>query len=195
MAIKVCHMFTKLPADAHAVNVCTNSQSWARALSPFVAGPVWLYGDEYAKNVENAWQFSKVYAKHTDDNGDPTPEYFAWARQGWADGYAHRFPMGKGAVPEYCWWDGAKLGYIDSRKRIYGPLYLEAVWTTSAIARLFALADEHDVWLRDWDGRVTDETFTEVLNNPSKKAGHAFFLKALYDQDPGLAELDWPRLV
>ena len=57
--------------------------------------------------VENAWQFSKVYAvgpdgrPHVDAAGAPTEAWWAWARAGWARRDAVRFPMGRGARPLY----------------------------------------------------------------------------------------------
>jgi hypothetical protein len=194
--LKVCHMFTKLPEDAVVVNVCSNSPAnWSSGLSPFLAGPVKFLG-QTSLTMENAWQYTKVYKQHVlPEDGLPSREYFVWAKQGFANPRAVRYPIGRGAVPEYSWWKGQKLGYIDARKQIYGPLYLQAIMHTSALARLRTMMvqyhDGPDIWLRDWDGRVTDETFTEVLHNPKRKAGHAFFLKALLEDDPGLDELVW----
>jgi len=68
-------------------------------MSPFKLGPVNLYDDYISQNVENAWQYSKVYKQH-DDNG-PTQEYWSWAISGWNKQWADRYPMEKGAIPEY----------------------------------------------------------------------------------------------
>ena len=192
--LRVCHMFTKLPEDAVVVNVCSNSPaSWSSRFSPFLLGPVdFGFARLRSLNVENGWQYSKVYKDFVADDGLPSSEYFVWARKGFANPQAIRFPMGKGAVPEYSWWAGEKLGYIDARKRIYGPLYLQALtrYAMEAVEKLFDLTQQHEVvWLRDWDGRVTEESFSEVLNNPQRKAGHAFFLKAWMDNDPVLEEI------
>ena len=45
-------------------------------------GPVELPDGSISKNVENAWQYSKVYREYLDDNGDPSKEYFIWAKEG-----------------------------------------------------------------------------------------------------------------
>lgn len=71
--------------------------------------------------MENAWQYAKVYKQHT-HNGAPTSDYWDWARAGWSNPSAVRFPMGRGAKPEYSLWDGQRLGYIEARKKIYAPL-------------------------------------------------------------------------
>ncbi len=139
--------------------------------------------------MENAWQFAKVYSKHVDAEGDPTDEYWEWARRGWADSFAHRYPMGKGAVPEYSLWEGAKLGYIEARKRIYGPLYLDGVRQTEAYRLLFEMVNDTNIALRDYDAydhRKAGMSLTDVLNDPRKKMGHAFFLMAALTDDPVL---------
>lgn len=73
-------------------------------------------------NMENAWQYAKVYKRHTSSLGNPTSDYWVWARQGWSSRIANRYPMGKGSKPEYSLWNGEKLGYIDARRKIYAPL-------------------------------------------------------------------------
>lgn len=133
----------------------------------------------------------KLYAVHAKD-GEPTEEYFKWARKGWEDSYAHRYPMGKGAKPLYSLWDGKKLDYIAARKIIYGPFYISCVINTISYRELKKLceATEKTVILRDFDGYHDDGlTLTEILNNPKKKCGHAFFLKAMLTNDPMLKEL------
>ena len=106
-------------------------------LSPFALGPVKLWGKYSSMNMENAWQFSKVYpeAGHW-RNGRPSFVWFMWAKRGWADQRAHRYPMGKGAIPAGSWWDGELLGYIEARKAIYAPLYAELVQRTPTFKRL-----------------------------------------------------------
>lgn len=164
-----------------------------RGLSPFHLGPCSLYGGHTARNVENAWQFSKVYKKHTDANGDPTDEYFEWAKRGWADRRAHRYPMGRGAVPEYSWWDGRKLGYVQARKAIYAPLYIKAVADTEAWRRLKErCSGGADVCLWDYDAydhRSLGMTYRDVLNDPTRKMGHAFVLAMMLECKDELVDM------
>jgi hypothetical protein len=88
--------------------------------------------------------------------------------------------MGKGAVPEFSLWQGQRLGYIDGRKQIYMPLYMQAVRQTKSYALLkekFLKGEE--IVLFDFDGYdfvMTPHNFHEVLENPKKKMGHAFVL-------------------
>lgn len=165
----------------------SGADSWSRGLSPFYLGPVKLYeGAGEAQNVENAWQYAKVYKRHVGDDGNPTPEYFEWAREGWRMRRAVRYPMGKGAIPEYSWWDGEKLSYIEARKRIYVPLYTRAVVHTKAFEKLYGLHQELDeLYLWDFDGYDYVElemTLKEVLNDPKRKMGHAFVLAMILEE-------------
>lgn len=163
------------------IEVNTTSRGSYKGLSPFYCGPIALYDDYVARNVENAWQFSKVYSQHLSKTGKILPAYWDWATKGWDDTYAHRYPMGKGAVPEFSLWKGRRLTYIQARQVIYFPLYKKAVREQADFAKLKKLAATSDVCLIDFDGRLTEESFLEVLRNPKKKMGHAFVLKAMLD--------------
>ena len=66
----------KLPENSIIINTTSRSTNWTRGLSPFVLEAGHLYEDYYAKNVENAWQASKVYEEFIDKDGNPKPEYF-----------------------------------------------------------------------------------------------------------------------
>lgn len=162
---------------------------WQRALSPFYLGPCKLYDGAVvpeARNVENAWQFAKVYRHHVGSRGFPTKEYFDWARDGWRHYKAVRYPMGKGAAPEYSWWEGERMGYVEARRRIYVPLYTRAVMKTSAFATLVDLYRERgELVLWDFDGYDHHElgmTLKEVLACPDRKMGHAFVLAMILEE-------------
>lgn len=176
----------KDPRIKHAINTTSRSKNWSKDLSPFFLGPVTLTGakNQISKNVENAWQFTKVYSGHL-ANGLPSPNYFSWAKSGFGDWKAHRYPMGRGAKPEYSWWNGEKLGYIEARKRIYIPLYSEAVDQTEAFQELQKFHDqEENIWLWDFDGynhRELNMSWNEVINNETRKMGHAFVLAMMLE--------------
>jgi len=178
------------------VSTVSNSQGWNRQLSPFILGPCKLYDGYVSQNMENAWQFSKVYKLHTDRLGNPKPRYFDWAVKGWEDKKAHRYPMGKGAIPEYSYWKGKKLDYIQARKRIYGPLYIKAVIETGAWETLISvyenMTQNNRLVLLDYDAydhASLGLTLSDVLNDPTRKMGHAFLLAMLLQDDPALNEI------
>lgn len=176
------------PKDSRAIITTSISKGLGKQFSPFVLGPVKLYKGAVASramNVENAWQFSKVYKQYIGDDGNPAASYFEWAKQGWLDTRAHRYPMGKGARPEYAWWDGEKLDYIEARKRIYFPLYANAVRKTKAFKILKKGYEEgEDIILWDFDGydhKSLGMTLKDVLNDTSRPMGHAFIIMALLE--------------
>lgn len=161
-------------------NVTSHSTDFCKELSPFFLGPCKLYRNFQSKNMENAWQYSKVYKKHLDENNGPSLEYFKWAYYGWNSEYAHRYPMGKGSIPEYSFWNGEHLDYIEARKKIYIPLYSECARKTDAFQKLKRLNDDGiDLVLWDFDGRNTKESMDEIINNPYKKCGHGFVIKMM----------------
>ena len=170
-------------------------------LSPFLLGPCQLYpsrlhGFHVAKNMENAWQFSKVYRHQLSPAGEPSIEWWSWALAGWRDSTAHRYPMGKGAVPEYSYWDGQHLDYVQARKVIYAPLYAEAVRGTVEWVHLlqkFQYGGYDTIVLRDYDAydhAAIGMSLTDVLNCPKRKMGHAFVLAMLLTGDQALNQLE-----
>lgn len=174
--------------DELVINTTSRSGTWSRGLSPFFLGPIPLYEGAVlpqATNLENAWQFSKVYAEDLSPSGDPAPSYFNWAKNGWSDPRAHRYPKGKGARPEYTWWAGQKLDYIAARKKVYIPLYARAVVKTDAFVRLKTLYRiEGRLTLWDFDGydhTSLGMTLKDAVNDPKRKLGHAFVLAYLLE--------------
>jgi len=166
--------------DTKSINVTSHSTDFGKELSPFLLGPIDLYNGYISKNMENAWQYSKVYRQHTDSTGEPTEEYFKWASYGWKSDWAHRYPMGKGNKPEYSWWKGKKMSYLEARKRIYCPLYASAIENTSALKKLKEMySSGKDLWLWDFDGYdhiSKGMTYRDVINNDKRPMGHAFVI-------------------
>lgn len=176
-----------LPNNSVLIYTVSRSKDWSKGLSPFFLGPCKLYNGYIAKNVENAWQYTKVYGQHIDSNGDPTCEYFKWAQKGWADNWAHRYPMGKGAKPEYSYWDGQKLSYVEARKKIYVPIYARAVKKSKAYKTLKDIYENSGqaVYLWDFDGYDNEKlgmSLTDVLECPTKSMGHAFVLARMLEK-------------
>lgn len=165
------------PEDTLVVDT-TSTGDWP-SLSPFNLGPVIVepFKRQYhvSRNVENAWQFSKCYEEH-DDN--LPGKWLRWAKTGWDDNKAHRYPMGKGVKPLYSVHRGGRISYTDARSKIYGPAYTRSVITTNAFMSLHrANMRGVDIALLDYDGYRTDDDFDTILNNPDKIMGHAFWLK------------------
>lgn len=183
--IKVVNYQFKLPEGSLAVNTTSRSDNWSKGLSPFYLGPCDLYGGYKSHNMENGWQYSKVFYNQVDDNDDPNEDYFKWAQAGWASIKANRYPMGKGHVPLYSFWDGKKLTYTEARKKVYIPLYREAVKDCGAFKKLKALYDSlaptDILHLIDFDAHNMSpvdsvEVYDHLWSNGNIKVGHAYVL-------------------
>jgi len=177
----------------NTVHVNTTSRSheeWSTGLSPFFLGPVSLPDDTIAENVENAWQFCKVYANHADPvTYKPTNAYWDFAREGWANKKAIRYPMGRDAKPLYSYWKGEKLGYVEARIQIYCPIYANSVQKSVAFQKLKKIYEQAkgDIALFDFDGYdylAKGYTFQDVLFDEKLKMGHSFVLAGLLKGDP-----------
>ena len=172
--------------DFYFVNTTsTSKEEWSKGLSPFFLGPIPLYSNLVAENLENAWQFAKVYPDQVKDD-KILRKYYDWALKGWADKRAHRYPMGRGAIPLFSLWKKQRLDYIEARKQIYMPLYKEAVVKTEAFKKLVEIYKEHkNIVLFDFDGYDylgINKSLDEVLNDPKNKMGHAFVLAMLLSE-------------
>ncbi len=189
--IKALFKFDKhIPKDAVVVDTTSNTDHILRQLSPFI-----LFAPP-AKNFENLWQFSKVYKQHLGEDGLPNEEWYRWRNEGYADTKAHRYPMGKGAKPEYTYWVKNVIyfvmDYITARKELYIPYYSHNVITTNSFQKLAQLKVECDFYhkvlvLLDYDAydhQALGMTLKDVVNNPDKKCGHAFVLVSLLTGEP-----------
>lgn len=174
--------------EKFAINVCSHSENWSKGLSPFILGPVKLY-DTYSSNImENGWQYTKVYPSYAEKNGNPKPEYFEWALRGWNLLNPVRYPMGKGAKPLYCLWDGERLGYLEARKRVYLPLYRDAVRESEAFGRLQKIFESRgEITLFDFDGYdylAMGYRLADVLEDDVRICGHGFILAMMLKYGP-----------
>jgi hypothetical protein len=168
------------PSELPSFDVTTHgSNSW-RGLSPMLLGPVMLYDGHWSATMENAWQYAKVYPGY--DNGS----YWPWAQAGWANPRGVRYPMGKGAVPLYSAWAGERLGYTQARRRIYAPLYAQAVrfYSRHLLTALKHQAAAGDLVIRDFDAydhRALGYSWGDVIADPDRKMGHGFVLAMMLD--------------
>lgn len=175
----------KLPDKAIVVNTTSRSHDRGHGLSPFLIGPCPLYDGYISENMENAWQFSKVYEYYLEADGSVGERYIKWAQDGWNDTRAHRYPMGRGAKPLFSYWDGEQLPYVEARKKIYIPLYSEAVKKRKAWQELKNLYEfVRPIYLVDYDAHnLAPGTFDywDLWNNPNIKVGHAYVLAMMLE--------------
>jgi hypothetical protein len=185
--IHICGPHDKPPKEALVINTTSRSRDrWSRSLSPFHLGPVKLYQNHVAYNMENGWQFAKVYQEFVDPDSNPTDEYWKWSKRGWLTDQAVRYPMGRDQKPLYHLWDGVRMDYITARSEIYIPLYTRSVIKTGAWQRLVELHQTgKDFYLWDFDGydhRAQGMNLYQVLMCETRKMGHAFVLAMMLEE-------------
>jgi len=161
-------------------DVTTHGSEW-RPLSPMLLGPVPLYAGMWSRTMENAWQFAKFYQLHRE-----TVSYWPWAQAGWGNPRAVRYPMGRGSVPLHTLWAGEELDYVTARKRVYAPLYAQAVrmHQLDMFLKLRSWAQQADVVLIDFDAydhRALGYSWDDVMSDPGRKMGHGFVLAMMIE--------------
>ena len=168
------------PGDQRTWCDVTTHGSQFRPLSPMLLGPVPLYGEMWSRTMENAWQYAKVYPQYRYDG------YWPWARAGWDSQRAERYPMGKGARPLHSLWAGDELGYVDARRRIYIPLYSQAV-RFHQLALFLILREQArlgDLVIVDFDAydhRALGYSWDDVVNDEKRRMGHGFVLAMMIE--------------
>lgn len=155
-----------------------------RELSPFFLGPCTTPSGIEFQNMENLWQFSKVYPQlgHVNDKGLPSDEWRAWHKHGAADTRARRYPAGKGQVPAYSWWNRHCLSYIAARKMIYIPEYAKLAAQTDLYKQLRReYRKGANIVIRDYDAYSIWGTDTKLIDvfSSTRRAGHGFVISGV----------------
>jgi hypothetical protein len=181
------------------VNVCSGAAGIYKELSPMKLGPIcisdnWTCGKINVKNIENLWQYSKVWPGEEIEDF-PTTEFFERRKRGWADIKGHRHvKKGTGSnpnIPLYSFWKGEKLSYVEARKRIYCPIYSQLVVNTTAYRRLDNLLDKgYNIQILGYDGYDfinEGKTLKMCVDDASRPFGHELVLAALLrNEEEGL---------
>lgn len=175
-----------IPEDVISFDVTSRSNTWARNFSPFVVGPVDFYDNHKAFNIENAYQFSKVYAEFSTVDELPAKHYWDWAQAGWNNPKPIKYPFGAWTKHLYHWWDGKKLTNLEAQNQIFLPLYTKAIVKTSAFNRLKEIYEtsKKDIYLIDFEGynhRYLEKTWDDVVSDPNRPVGQAFALCMLLE--------------
>ncbi len=171
----------KIPEGGIVMDVTSRSNTWTRAFSPFYLGPVDLYDSHVSINLENAFQFSRVYAEYNGYDDCPSVNYLEWAKKGWATKAPIKYPLGAWNKHLYHWWDGKKISNLEAQNNIFLRLYKEAIIKTDEFKRLKELYEttDKDIYLLDFEGynhRYLEKSWDEVINNPDQPVGQAFAL-------------------
>lgn len=168
-----------------AINVCSSSTPFYRELSPMKLGPI-TAGGLTAQNLENLWQFSKVYEEEVDEKGDPLPIFFKRLQRG-CDAEKGKRRKIKGTVL-YTYWEDEKLTYLEARKRIYVPLYVKYVQQTGAWRALSNMPGS--ILINGYDGRPYKDLRKEY-DRVDKPFGHELVLCAMLEGKLDLETGEW----
>lgn len=137
-----------------------NFNKWS-SLSPYVL-------KKEGQILENIWHAHKVWKEvpavkipksrwdpkkiiwergsetHVDENGVPNETWKKWHNDLCNNEYAVRYPAGfknkKNTL--YSWKDDRKLSYIEARKEIYAPLYIELVQNEAKFKELMKMVED-----------------------------------------------------
>lgn len=175
-----------LPEDGIVIDVTSRSKTWSKYLSPFNLGPIDLYDGYFSFNLENAFQFSKVYPEHVDIEGLPSSKYWEWAKKGWKNTIPIKYPMGAWNKHLFHWWKGEKLSNLEAQNNIFVELYKKAVIKTTAFSRLKDLYEtsKTNIYLIDFEGydhRYLGLSWNQVLQDANRPVGQAFVLAMMLE--------------
>ncbi|CAB4196896.1 hypothetical protein UFOVP1290_416 [uncultured Caudovirales phage] len=170
-----------IPENTISIDVTSRSNNWGKYFSPFNLGPIDLYGGHWSYNLENGFQFSRVYPEFSTVDGVPSKHYWEWAQNGWHNPKPIKYPLGAWNKHLYHWWDGKKLSNIEAQNNIFLSLYKKNIIKTSSFSRLKELYEksDKDIYLIDFEGynhRLLDQNWDQVINNPDRPVGQAFAL-------------------
>lgn len=165
-------------------------------LSPFFLGPCRTPDGTLFHNMENLWQFSKVYPEHLDKYREINADWWTWHKQGAEQESAQRYPMGKSraAQTQFSRWGSLRLSYVAARKLIYVPEYAKLLEAHPKFRRLRREYKKGaSILIRDYDAHDIDKVYAgsnknpwlEALNNPKRKFGHGFVM--------GMALMFWDK--
>ncbi len=187
--IKVLSLKDKAPKGFDLdITPVSKDDEWG-SLSPFHLGPCRTPDGVMFMNMENLWQYSKVYEDHLVNSndifhGEISRDWWEWHLKGSVSKQAHRYPMGKGAKPLFSKWGNLRLSYISARKQIYVPEYAQLVIHEKKFKTLLKEYKKGaKIVLRDYDTYDIQKAYPDVRNpwltaiqNENAKFGHAFVI-------------------
>lgn len=166
----------------------SKDEEWG-SLSPFHLGPCRTPDGTMFHNMENLWQYSKVYQEHLINSndlfhGEIAAEWWEWHLKGSMTKQAHRYPMGKGQQALFSKWGDLRLSYVAARKQIYVPEYAKLLVQQKMFKRLLKEYKKGaHIVLRDYDTYDILKAYPDsrspwisAIQNSNAKFGHAFVI-------------------
>lgn len=175
------------------IDCTSHAKDLMKQLSPFRLGPCKLKDGRISKNMENAWQFSKVYKEHIGRYSNVKKTWLEWSNRGFSSTFAERYPMGKGAVPEFSLYGNKRLDYVKAKQLIYFPLYSKAVRITRAWSLLKEYNEKYDnLVIRDFDAYNRHKlgmSLMDVATTTNYRSGHGFVLEMMLTWGPSFYKM------
>ncbi len=163
-------------------------------LSPMRLGPVTDGKGVKAVWFENYWQAGKMWrtAGHIGKGGAPTPAWFKFREKVCNQKTAKRRPLPKEpyGTAESSFYDGRVMGYVESRKLVYVPIYRRLIEGLAVIKELKQMLDEGvNIMILDIDGppkelyptglELNRENWDKMIDDPKYPFGHGWVVAAL----------------
>ncbi len=174
------------------INVGPGSRGDYKQLMPCNLGPIPLRfkSDKTSadvKNVENIWEFSKVFPKDIGTDEKPTPPWFEARLKGWANpkGYQRaRKKVSDDIKPVFFWWGkDEKLKFLEARARIFCRVYDSMAVRTLAYRKLVEIlkagTNVQILGLNAYDYVEEGRSLYECIMDPNRAFGHEFVLAGL----------------
>lgn len=165
------------------INCCSSGKAFS-CLSPMKLGPIKEKG-LVSENLENFWQFSKVWKEDLDEEGNIKDEFYKRRKKAFSDKKATRHVPGKkGQYCEFVLWGEERLDFYEAKKKIYCKLYEKYATKTSAFKELLGMIEEgYNIQILGYDGRdikdISTFPYEKELRNKEYIFGHEIVLAYL----------------
>ena len=162
------------------------------------------------KNRKTIWEYPKethaVLKKGGDKNNlndwEICPEWKTWRNTGFRHKYAIRRPNGtakKNGPPIFALYNGKRLDYIESRKKIYVPTYSKLLKQHPLFQKLITmLVEGNNIMLVDLDGpdvdkypegrEITKDILDKLIDDPTRPYGHGYVAAGVLLRHLGLMQ-------
>jgi hypothetical protein len=148
-----------------------------------------------AQNLENFWQYSKVYEGEVDENGDPTPEYYQERLRGFNLHQGIRYRRTKEKYL-FSYWNGQKYDWQQAKRELYITAYVTYSQRTRGYHELQRMnLNGYNLLLLGYDGYAyssdndpSGDILKSNMDNDERPFGHEFVLAGMLT-----SKLVWER--
>lgn len=183
--------WAECPPNAIKVNVTSAQAKNSNNRRDFSPMTFLEHGYEGYANFESFWQAGKVF-----EDIDPKKVDKFWKGVNETTGPKRRYPNSKGKKVLYAVFDGEKMDYITSRKKVYVPRYFELVKNKEmSLYWKNQVRLGKDIAIYDFDGprsetgepiclEITEELLREKIEDTRFPFGHGYIIAAYLKDIP-----------